>query len=729
LEGQIERITYANEETGYTVAKVKVKGRRDSVTIVGQLMAVTPGEVLSMQGEWSHHSQYGEQFKVTRYLPRSPATIQGIQMYLGSGLIKGIGPVMAKRMVQAFGQDTLDIIAHQADRLLEVDGLGPKRVAMIRTAWAEQKEIRRVMIFLQDHGVSAGHATRIFKQYGDAAVEVLLENPYRLARDIHGIGFVTADRIAEKIGVPKDSPIRALAGLLHVLYELAGDGHVYFPYSPLLKKCREMLEVDPERIVEAIGAAAAEQAIVIEDLNENLECFQENNKAVYLSGFYTAETKVAERLAGLLKSPKRRPAPVHDAILESVDRRLGFKLAGRQKEAVLRAARDKVLVITGGPGTGKTTIIKAILALYSKSRAEILLAAPTGRAAKRMSEATGFEAKTIHRLLEFNPGQGGFKKNDQFPLDCDLLIIDEVSMIDIVLMHHLLKATPIQATVILVGDVDQLPSVGPGNVLKDIITSNRLPTVRLNDIFRQARESTIVVNAHAINRGQMPEISHSPDKLEDFYFIERPRPEDALDTIVELVTDRIPKRFSLDRMDDLQVISPMHRGLVGTENLNLALQKALNPSNKSVIKGGWEFRVQDKVMQTKNNYDKDVFNGDIGRIVDIDQELREVAVDFEGRRLGYDYHDLDELILAYAISVHKSQGSEYPAIIMPVLTQHYLLLQRNLVYTAVTRGKRLVVLVGSYKALGIAIRNNRPQNRFTRLSRRIERASDHQSAL
>ena len=485
----------------------------------------------------------------------------------------------------------------------------------------------------------------------------------------------------------------------------------------------EILQVDSDKIAEAIGITAAEKAIVIEDLNENLDCFQENNKAVYLGGFYTAETKVAERLAGLLKSRKRVAAPDHQAILELIDQQLGFKLADRQKQAVIRAARDKVLVITGGPGTGKTTIIKAVLALYAKSRAGILLAAPTGRAAKRMSEATGYEAKTIHRLLEFNPTQGGFKKTDQFPLDCDLLIIDEVSMIDIVLMYHLLKATPTQATVILVGDIDQLPSVGPGNVLKDIITSNCLPTVRLNDIFRQARESTIIVNAHAINNGQMPGFSHSQDKLEDFYFIERSQPEDALSTMVELVTDRIPKRFLLDKLDDLQVISPMHRGLVGTENLNLALQEALNPRNKSVIKGGWEFRVQDKIMQTKNNYDKDVFNGDIGRIVDIEEEQSQITVDYDGRRVNYDYNELDELTLAYAISVHKSQGSEYPAVVMPVLTQHYLLLQRNLIYTAVTRGKKLVVLVGSQKALKMAIQNNRPQQRYTQLSKRIALAS------
>ena len=719
LTGQIERVTYWSQETTYTVARVRVRGRRDLVTVVGNIMSPTPGETLEMKGEWSVHPQYGEQFKIVSYRSVVPASVQGIRKYLGSGLIKGIGPIMAGRIVKSFGPKTLEVIDHEIDRLLEVEGVGRKRLEMIRRAWADQKEIRRVMVFLQDHGVSSGYAAKIFKRYGDQSVDVVRENPYRLAQDIFGIGFVTADGIAERLGLAKDSEVRVEAGILYVLLELSDEGHLYYPYQPLIDKAHEVLEVDRDLIVRALGTIAAREEIVIEDLNEDLSDFKENYKAVYLAGFHRAETGTAGRLGALIRSPKSTRRMDPDKAVAWVQERLALSLAERQIEAVRRAATDKLLVITGGPGTGKTTIIKAVLTIFSRLPAEVLLAAPTGRAAKRMSEATGFEAKTIHRLLEYSPREGGFKRNEALPLVCDLLVIDEASMIDAVLMYHLLKAVPQGATLILVGDVDQLPSVGPGNVLRDIITSGAARVVRLDEIFRQARESSIIVNAHGINQGRLPARRPAQGRLEDFYIIEQPDPEEALRTILELVYERIPARFGFDRVDDIQVLSPMHRGLVGASNLNAELQKTLNPESSGVTRGGREYRVGDKVMQIRNNYDKEVFNGDIGRIKAIDYEQREVMVRIDDRPVAYDFGELDELVLAYAVSIHKAQGSEYPAVVIPIMTQHYLLLQRNLLYTAVTRGRELVVLVGSHKALAVAVGNNKTERRYTRLAERL----------
>jgi exodeoxyribonuclease V alpha subunit len=714
LQGQIERVTYTNDENGYTIAKLKVYGQRELVTIVGNLMAPTPGEIIRMRGEWSNHPKYGEQFKIVQYKSMVPASVYGIEKYLGSGLIKGIGPVMAKRIVQVFGKETLEVIEKDVEKLTEVHGIGKKRIGMIKKAWEEQKEIREVMLFLQTHGVSSGYATKIFKQYGNRSIEVVKENPYRLAMDIFGIGFLTADRIAEKLGFAKDSDVRAEAGILYVLHQLSDEGHVYYPYEPLIEKCQEILEVERDVISCALGTISAQEKIVIEDLDD-----EAGKKAVYLAKFHFSETSTTTRIRTLVNTPKSIRKIDSEKALEWVQGQLSITLAEKQIEAVKTAIENKVMIITGGPGTGKTTIINAILKIFSKLKVGILLAAPTGRAAKRMSEATGYEAKTIHRMLEYSIQKGGFQKDEEDPLECDLLIVDEASMIDIILMHHLLKAVPVRATLILVGDVNQLPSVGAGNVLRDIIASGAVPVVELNEIFRQAKESLIIVNAHRINSGQIPPIKPSREKLDDFYFIEQEDPEEVLNTILDLVKKRIPHRFKVDPIDDIQVLTPMHKGTVGASNLNMELQKALNPSDDELIRGSRAFHVRDKVMQIRNNYDKEVFNGDIGRIIKIDQENQEVVISFDGKEVSYDYPDLDEIVLAYAVSVHKSQGSEYPAVIIPLLSQHYVLLQRNLIYTAVTRGKKLVIIVGTKRALAIAVKNNKTEKRYTHLKSRL----------
>ncbi|MBN1615470.1 MAG: ATP-dependent RecD-like DNA helicase [Deltaproteobacteria bacterium] len=715
LRGQIERITYSNEENGYTVARVRVAGRKGLVTVTGNLFNPAPGEVIDMQGRWSSHPRYGEQFEIAVYRSSIPASVQGMERYLGSGLIKGIGPVMAKRIVKNFREKTFDIIEGDITRLAEVDGIGEKRIEMIRKAWEEQKQIRSVMIFLQTHGVSTAYAVKIFRQYGDAAIHVVQENPYRLAADIFGIGFLTADKIAEKLGFARDSQLRAEEGVLYVLNELADDGHVYYPRELLLDKCVEMLGIDLGVVAAALDVISRDKRIVIEEVPDT--CAAEG-KAVYLAPFYLSETSVAARLKILINTaPSLRKIDAEKAI-RWVQEKLLITLAVRQIEAIRSAGRHKVLVITGGPGTGKTTIISAILRIFSAARAGILLAAPTGRAAKRMTEATGWEAKTIHRMLEYSFQKGGFQRNDDHPLDCNLMIVDEASMIDTVLMHHLLKAIPPEATLILVGDVNQLPSVGAGNVLKDIIDSGSVAVIELNEIFRQSRQSSIVVNAHRINQGEMPWYRASGGQ-EDFYFIEQEEPERVLQVILDLVKNRIPRRFGFDPIDGIQVLTPMHKGQVGAGNLNVELQKVLNPGREGPLRGGRSFRVGDKVMQIRNNYGKDVFNGDIGRIVRFDDELQELTVSFDGRRVEYDYKELDEIVLAYACSVHKAQGSEYQAVVMPVLTQHYVLLQRNLLYTGVTRGKKLVVLIGTKRALAIAVRNDKTQKRYTLLRQRL----------
>jgi exodeoxyribonuclease V alpha subunit len=717
IRGQIEKITYRNEENGYTIAKVKVEGRYDLVTIVGNLLSLNPGEVLKLEGQWDYHPKFGEQFKITSYESVIPATVKGMEKYLGSGLIKGIGPVMAKRLVAKFGLETFDIIEADNRRLREVEGIGDKRIEMISKAWDDQKEIRGVMVFLQDKGVSPAYAARIFKQYGKESVEVVRVNPYRLATDIFGIGFTTADMIAEKLGIPRDSPVRAEAGILHVLHRLSDEGHVYYPYESLIEECRKILGVESEILIKAFGKIVTDKKIVIEDLNR--EEFKENNKAVYLAGLYASEVGVADKLKRLMQIPKELRTLDRDKAIEWIQNELKITLAENQKKAVREAIDKKIMVVTGGPGTGKTTIINSIIRIYGKLGQRVLLAAPTGRAAKRMTETTAHEARTIHRLLEFSPKAGGFRRDESNPLEADLIVIDETSMVDTVLMHHLLKAIPDKATLILVGDVDQLPSVGPGNVLRDIIDSGIITTVKLTDIFRQARESLIVINAHRVNNGQMPLFHHRADHPLDFYYFEIEEPEKALEKIIELCREKIPKKFGYDPVNDIQVLTPMHRGVVGAVNLNAELQKHLNPSEDELVRGEKILRVGDKVMQIRNNYDKEVFNGDIGRIIRINREDQEVIVDCDGRVVSYEYAELDEIVTAYAISVHKSQGSEYQAVVMPVLTQHYMLLQRNLLYTGITRGKKLVVLVGTRKAIGIAVNNDKQQKRYTLLRERL----------
>jgi len=732
LTGQIERITFRNEENGFTIAKVKVSGQADLIAVVGTLPAASPGEVLEMKGEWTQHPKFGEQFKVAACKSVVPASVLGIRKYLGSGLIKGLGPVMAERIVKRFGSETIDIIENNIERLAKVEGIGKKRMAMIKAAWDEQREVRDVMLFLQSHGVSTGYAAKIFRHYKERAIAVVRENPYQLAGDIFGIGFRIADGIAEKLGFSKDSKLRAEAGVLYVLEQFAEEGHVYFPYDLLIEECREILQVGREVVVQALSTLLAGRKIVVEDLNESPTEFRVDHKAVYLPRFYLGETAIAEKINRLLSAPQAIRKVDSAKALAWVQQQLHITLAANQAAAVRGALDHKVLVITGGPGTGKTTITHAILQIFfrlktlSGLKAKILLAAPTGRAAKRLSETTGREAKTIHRLLEFSFKKGGFQRHAENQLNCDLLIVDEASMVDTLLMDHLLKAVPLGATFILVGDVNQLPSVGPGNVLNDIIASGRVPVVELKEIFRQAKTSRIVVYAHQINNGIIPPAAAADPREQagDFYFIQQEDPEKVLDIILELVRERIPnnaqfRKFVKDPIEDIQVLTPMHKGLVGAANLNARLQAVLNPGNGGLAQGERFFRVGDKIMQVRNNYDREVFNGDIGRITAICPDVQELHIRYEGRDVAYEYGDLDEITPAYAVSVHKSQGSEYPAVVIPILTQHYILLQRNLIYTAITRGRKLVVMVGSRKALAIGINNNKTQNRFTCLKSRL----------
>ncbi|MFC2071109.1 ATP-dependent RecD-like DNA helicase [Chloroflexota bacterium] len=711
LEGVLERIVFFNEENGFTVARLQVPKRQELVGIVGVLPSPMPGETLRLKGEWVVDNKFGEQFRVQSCLSVLPATITGIQKYLGSGMVKGIGPIMAKRIVTRFALETLDVIEDRPEQLLEVEGIGSVRVERISKAWQEQKEIREVMIFLQGEGVSSTYAVKIYKEYGNKAIAVVKENPYRLALDISGIGFKTADKIAQNMGIDPGSPMRAEAGIIHVLSELVDEGHVYYPYEKLKEKAVELLEINETILDTALTTLSDQQRVVIEQHPEH--------DAVYLTPLHVAEKNVATRLKTLLNSPKQMLQIDIEKAIEWVHKRDRIDLAEMQKEALRKAVTCKVMVITGGPGTGKTTLVNSIIKILEKKGQQIVLASPTGRAAKRLSEVTGREAKTIHRLLEFSPSEGGFKRNEEYPLDADMVIIDEVSMVDILLMNHLLKAIPPTATLLLVGDIDQLPSVGPGNVLKDIINSGLVETIRLTDIFRQAQESLIVVNAHRVNKGEFLRLDTSQGQQNNFYFIKRQEPEEALNIIKDLCKSRLPSAFQLDPLEDIQVMTPMHRGIVGVANLNAELQNLLNPNQKSVSRGGRLFRVNDKVMQTKNNYEKETFNGDIGRINSIYLEEQILKVKFEDRIVDYSWSDLDELVLAYAISIHKSQGSEYPAVVIPILPQHYIMLQRNLLYTAITRAKKLVVLVGSKRAVAIAIKNNKVQFRYTNLSARL----------
>ena len=717
LEGQVQRITYCDQSTGYTVAKMKVPGHPDLVTVVGNMASVCPGEQLSLEGRWEHHPKFGAQFRIKGYRTILPTSEDAIAKYLGSGLIKGIGPVMAKRIVDMFGEKTLEVIDQRIHELEKVAGLGKKRIETIKEAWKGQKEVSTLMVFLKSHGVGPALATKIFQKFGHDAISIITKNPYRLAEEIHGVGFLTADKLAFSMGVERNSPQRIESGILYVLGQMAEQGHVYYPYEDFIKKCSEVLNVDRDVVTQGFGQVALKGKIVIEDLNERLEEFNSNLKAIYLAKLHHCETSVARQVLRLLDTTASGRDIDWKKAVHWVQKRAAIRFTANQLEAVRKSLTEKFLIITGGPGTGKTTVIRAIIEIYRAAGFSIALAAPTGRASKRMQEATGVEAKTIHRLLEFNRQKGGFQRNGKRPLEADIIIIDEVSMMDIALTNRLLAAVKPGARMILVGDADQLPSVGPGNVLRDLIKSQVVPVVRLEQIFRQAKQSLIVLNAHRINKGHFPVIPDRTNMREDFYFIEQESPDQVFRTVMELASRRIPKRFGMDPIRDIQVLTPMHKGMLGTEHLNKGLQELLNSSRRELKVGERIFREQDKVMQIRNDYEKEVFNGDIGIISSVGED--QVQVSFEERLVPYKVYELDDLVHAYAISVHKSQGSEYRAVILPILSEHYLLLQRNLVYTGVTRARELLILIGSKKALNTAIRNNKTAKRYTHLANRL----------
>ena len=699
----VERITYQNNLNGFTVLKCAAKGFTDLVTVVGTMPDTNVGSVLLLQGFWKVDSKYGRQFSVETFEEVLPATVLGIEKYLGSGLVKGIGPNFAKRIVNTFGVDTLNVIEEDPEKLLTVPGIGKIRVERIKKSWADQKEIKNIMIFLQGHGVSTSHATKIYKTYGNDSVKTVQENPYRLADDIWGIGFKTADTIASKMGFGHEKYERLRSGLMYTLNHLADEGHCYATREMLMKTGSELLEVNSILLEDALDRMIREETVKTEALED------EQGIAIYLPPFYFSEVGAARRLqkiAGTSRKIQVKTGPAEN----------DFPYDIAQILAIETAAQSKVLILTGGPGTGKTTTTLGIIKAYKTARANILLAAPTGRAAKRLSETTGMEAKTIHRLLEYKPPEG-YQRNEENPLDGDVLIVDECSMIDIMLMYNLLKAVPDTMTLIMVGDIDQLPSVGAGNVLRDVIESGAFPVIRLTKIFRQAQSSRIITNAHRINKGLMPDLSNGKDT--DFFFIEKENPEEAADEIVNLVKTRLPQHYRIPS-SAIQVLAPMQRGVVGATNLNQMLQDALNPAGDGLKRGGFLFKTHDKVMQIKNDYDKEVFNGDIGEVSDINLEDRELTVSFDNRSVVYDSSELDELVLAYAATIHKSQGSEYPVVVMPILMTHYVMLQRNLVYTGVTRAKKLLVIVGTKKALSMAVRNTSIDKRNTLLAKRIK---------
>lgn len=699
----VERITYQNPENGYTVLRAAVRNYKELVTVVGNLLDVNVGSVLLLQGDWKVDPKYGNQFCAEKWEETMPATVYGIEKYLGSGLIRGVGPKFAGRIVRTFGTDTLTVIEEETDRLLLVPGIGEKRVQMIRDSWEKQKEIKNIMLFLQSHSVSTSFAAKIYKVYGNESIQVVKENPFRLADDIWGVGFKTADGLAEKLGFAKDDPLRYRSGILYTLNALADEGHVYAEQEQLLRKAEELLEAKRESI-----SAALEAMLGTEDLKQDGE-------AIYLPPFYYAEIGVAAKLKRLAADTDALPSEAR-ADFERLAKKTGLQYDEIQKDAILKATVSKVMVLTGGPGTGKTTTTLGMIAVLRSRGKRILLAAPTGRAAKRMTETTGMEARTIHRLLEFKPPEG-YQRNEENRLEGDVLIVDECSMIDVILMNALLKAIPPRMQLILVGDVDQLPSVGAGNVLRDIIDSGVFPVVRLTRIFRQARSSRIILNAHRINTGEFPDLSNGAGT--DFFFVPAEEPETAAQEIVRLVKTRLPK-YRQVLPSEIQVLTPMQRGAVGAANLNTLLQEALNPSETCLRRSGYSFRLYDKVMQIRNNYDKEVFNGDVGTISALNLEERNLRVRFDDREVEYDVTELDELAQAYAVTIHKSQGSEYPIVVMPMLMTHFVMLQRNLLYTGVTRAKKLLVLVGTKKAVGYAVRNVTVTSRNTRLKERLQ---------
>ena len=776
LQGILERIVYESADTGYTVGRLSARDHAELVTVVGNLASINPGESLLLQGQWVDNPRYGRQFQIEKYETILPANVVGLRKYLGSGLIKGIGPKMAGLIVRKFGMDTMDVIENEPEKLARVPGIGRKRVKIIKEAWEAQREIKNVMIFLQSHDVSTAHAAKIYKTYENDAIPIVTEDPYRLADDIYGIGFVTADTIAQKLGIDKDAPQRVQAGIKYVLSQKADDGHVFQRRAELIEACQTMLEQELEAIEQGISALVEKEEIinpgftdvVVSDEQDSIDETQENyevsetdqeplstddHSAIYLAPFYYAELGVANQFLRLLASQEQSTVqlpPNTTLFLTQLEDEMDIRFAPQQRKAIYTAMATRAMILTGGPGTGKTTTVLGMIRLFEAEGRRITLTAPTGRAAKRLSETTGSEAKTIHRLLEFSPRNNGFKRNRQNPLDTDVVIVDETSMVDLVLMNRLMQAIRPGTTVILIGDTDQLPSVGAGNVLRELIESQRIPVIQLTEIFRQAQESMIVTNAHRINKGDFPELTGDTDR--NFFFMEEEDPEAITELVCSLIADRLPQHYDYHPIDDIQLLCPMRRGMLGTESFNKRLQEVLNPEYTTpashplekarfgfqtyrqpshrregtapVSRTAGGFRIGDKVMQVRNNYDYEVFNGDIGRVVAIEHLDKKVYLQFPDKQVAYDTADLGELVLAYATTVHKAQGSEYPAVVIPLHTQHYLMLQRNLLYTGITRAKECVVIVGSKRALGICIRNNQVMQRNSYLAERLQERGD-----
>ena len=708
LAGLVERVTFHNEENGFCVLRLKARGQRDLVTVVGHAAMISAGEWVQAAGTWTNDRTHGLQFRAAFLKATAPTTLDGIEKYLASGMIRGIGPAYAKRLVRAFGEAVFDVIEADPSRLREVEGIGPVRAQRIAAGWAEQKVVREIMLFLHAHGVGTSRAVRIYKTYGAEAVATITENPYRLARDIRGIGFKIADQVAARLGIARDAMIRVRAGVSYALAEAMDEGHCGLPEDDLLGTGAELLEVTAERLTAALALELADGTVVADAVGER--------RCLFLAGLYHAERDIAERLRALAAGDAPWPVIDIDRAVPWLEGRAGITLAPSQREALCLAAASKALVITGGPGVGKTTLVNSILKMLVAKGVAVALCAPTGRAAKRLTESTGVEAKTIHRLLETDPKNGGFKRDESNPLACDLLVVDETSMVDVLLMKALLRALPPRAGLLLVGDVDQLPSVGHGQVLADVIGSGAVPVVRLTEVFRQAATSRVIVNAHRINAGQMPEATPAGAERSDFYVVDAAEPEIAMAKVLSVVRERIPRAFCLDPVRDVQVLCPMNRGGVGARSLNVELQRVLNPPGEvRVERFGWTYGPGDKVMQVENDYDKEVYNGDLGIVARINKEAGELVAAFDGREVVCDFGELDALVLAYATTVHKAQGSEYPAVVIPVMTQHYAMLARNLLYTGVTRGKRLVVLVGQRKAIAMAVRNGGQRRRWSKL--------------